>query len=272
MREAAEASRLRPIVAAIDASPQSLCALQAAAEVAALLGVDLHGIFVEDINLLHMCGLPFTCEVGSFTAGTRRLDNIGIERQLRALEATIRQAMERIGERLRIHWTFEVRRGLVVDELLAAAEAASLLSLGRAAGRQHRTALGVTAQSIVRAARRPVLVLGEHGGLRYPLVVLYTGSEAADRALRLALSLAERRQRGMVVLIWADASRASVERLERQVKNELGHLEMPVRIAVIADAADLFQRIHNGAGSTLILPNDRAHLLSQHTGPTILVP
>ena len=47
------------ILVALDASPHSLNALRAAAELAAVTESELHGLYVEDLNLLRMCGLPF---------------------------------------------------------------------------------------------------------------------------------------------------------------------------------------------------------------------
>jgi nucleotide-binding universal stress UspA family protein len=272
MNHQKEPRQARSIVAGIDASPQSLAALQAAADIAELLDVDLHGLFIEDINLVHMCGLPFTCEVGSFTAAMRRLDNEAMERQLRAMAGKIRHVMEQIGQRQKVHCTFEVRRGPVVNELLAAAEGAALLSVGRTAGRR-RTTLGSTAQSIIRSAQRPLMVQGEEGGLRYPFVVLYTGDEQADRTLRLALALAESKQGEVVVLLWGGShNEVAPERLEEQAVQIIGERKAAVKVNVIEEIAELLHQAHRGRGCTLFLPGKRAYLLAQHAGPTILVP
>src|SRR5215207_6945347 len=56
------------ILVALDMSPHSEAALAAAAELAVALGLELRGLYVEDINLLRLCGLPFGIEYGSFTA------------------------------------------------------------------------------------------------------------------------------------------------------------------------------------------------------------
>ena len=47
---------IRRILVALDASPHSQAALQAASELAAALKAELVGIFVEDVNLLHLAG------------------------------------------------------------------------------------------------------------------------------------------------------------------------------------------------------------------------
>jgi nucleotide-binding universal stress UspA family protein len=57
--------RIKRIVIAIDASPTSLAALEATAELAARWDAEILGVFVEDTDLLRMATLPFAGEVGS---------------------------------------------------------------------------------------------------------------------------------------------------------------------------------------------------------------
>ena len=83
------------IVVALDASKNSVAALRAAVELASMLGAELEGLFVEDINLMYLCKFPNQQEVGSYTGAVRRLDDRAMQRQLRALKATIRQTMAR---------------------------------------------------------------------------------------------------------------------------------------------------------------------------------
>jgi len=259
------------ILVALDASPQSVAALRAAAELAALLEAELEGLFVEDINLLHLCGLPFGREVGSYTASVRQLNDRAMERNLRALAIVIREAMEREAAQLPVRWTFQVRRGAVVAELLAASQSAAMLSLGRA-GRRRRQTLGSVAESVVRQCSRPVLILGEEGGLTRPLSVLYTGSEAADRALRLAIDLEVRNPGGLRVWVWDDpAAGPPAERLQAHANARLTEVGLETVAAVIGERElpDLLDKRNKG---TLILPGEHSALLSRWVGPTILVP
>ena len=55
---------LRRIVVGLDAGPRDRAALEAAAQLAARMQAELVGLFVEDIDLLHLAGLPFAREVG----------------------------------------------------------------------------------------------------------------------------------------------------------------------------------------------------------------
>ncbi|MGD9028912.1 MAG: universal stress protein, partial [Anaerolineae bacterium] len=63
MREQDEELTIRRILIALDASSHSIAALRAAARLASSLEAELHGLFVEDINLLRAAGLPMAREL-----------------------------------------------------------------------------------------------------------------------------------------------------------------------------------------------------------------
>jgi nucleotide-binding universal stress UspA family protein len=259
----------RRIVVALDASSYSQAALRAAAEVAALLDIDLEGLFVEDINLLYLCGFPFNQEIGSYTATARRMENAIVERQLRTQASLIQQSINRIVLKTPIRWTFQVRRGSVVNELLTAAQDAELLSIGRS-GQVRRTSLGSTARALVKSSRRPVLLLGEDGQLVYPLIAIYTGSETSTRVLQWIASFTRhspRRVRVMLV-VRPDIPRP-IEELEVEARALLGDLPVDF-IRVRYGNLLMTLRAHNSG--TLVLPSEYADLVTEHTGPTIIVP
>ncbi len=272
MNQKTTTERSERILVALDASPHSEAALRAAVELAALMEVEVEGLFIEDINLVYLSGFPFGHEIGSYTAALRRLDNRSLERQLHGLATAIRRNMERIAAPVHVQWSFEVRRGVVGAELLAAAQSAAMISLGRASRRRRKT-LGSTAQYIVSQTSRPVLILDEDGELKYPLTVLYTGSAAADRSLQLALPLVRRNKRELRVLVWAgDGERFSTEQLQTKVQQMLADQNVEFQVETVGQATDLLKTIRAGDGGTLILPRERSFLLSEHNGPTILVP
>ena len=257
------------IVVALDASPDSIAALRAAAEIAALLDIELEGLFVEDINLVHLCGFPFGQEVGSYTAAVRRLDNAALERQFRTIEVAIRRSMSQVATRLPVRWTFHVRRGPIVSELLTAAQDAALLSLGRSGQIRSRT-LGSTASALVQKSQQPLLLLGREGGLVFPLIAIYTGSSASQRALQWLASLARHDSRPVRVIVVArpDAPQ-TVEQLETDVQQILGDQAVefiPVRYG------DVLMTLRSLSGGTLIISSDHAELLVEHSGPTVIVP
>ena len=257
------------IVVALDASPSSVAALRAATDLAALLGVELEGLFVEDIDLMRLCGMPNLHEVGSYTGAVRRLDDRSLDRQMRALARSMQQAMAREAQRRPVRWTFQVRRGLVVAELLAAAHTASLVSLGRTS-RGRRLRLGSTAEVVVRESPRPVLLLGDGGELRSPLTALYTGTEGSERALRFAVSLQRRNGGGLRVFVWSQGDGQRTVELTRELHAVLQQSAVEASV-VVATGGELGMLLAREAG-TLVLPREQAALLGQLSGPTILVP
>jgi nucleotide-binding universal stress UspA family protein len=188
------------ILVALDTSPHSEAALAAAAQLAAALHLELRGLYVEDINLLRLCGTPFGVEYGSFTASPRRIEQHHLEREFRIQASLLRKIMADIAGQNRIAWSFQVVRGGVTDQLLEAATAARILSLGRV-GRSPGKRTGSTAQSIARRAQRPVVFQSRQRTLHGPYSVLHTGSPAAYRALALGRELAA--QEGSVLQVLA---------------------------------------------------------------------
>lgn len=269
MNETALDRRGGRIVVALDASPYSFAALRTAAELAMLLDIELEGLFVEDINLLHLCGFPFGQEIGSYTATVRRLDNAAVERQLRTLAGVIQQSMSQVATRMPVRWNFQVRRGAVVAELLAAAQNASLLTLGRT-GQVRRESLGSNARALVKQSQRPLLLLGRNSGLVYPLIAIYTGTAAAQRALEWMATLARYNLHPVRVIVVArpDAPRSLAE-LENEARTILGNHAIefiPVRYGSVL----MTLRAHNGG--TLVLSSEQADLVAEHPGPTVIVP
>ncbi|MGE5220850.1 MAG: universal stress protein [Omnitrophica WOR_2 bacterium] len=191
---------IRRILIALDASPHSLTALRAAAELAARLNAELSGLFVEDINLLRMADLPFARQVSFYSATTSQMDRQQIEIQLRAQAAQARRALMSLSERARLRSTFRVVRGHIPTELLQAASEADLIILGRS-GWSHRRQLGSTARVIIAQSPRHTLVLHQEARLQQASAVLYDGSEESRRALSIALSLMREHERLVFVLL-----------------------------------------------------------------------
>ena len=119
--------KTRRIVVALDASAPGKTALEAAAGLAARLEAELLAVFVEDLDLLHLAGLPFACEIGYPSAIRRELDVSAMERTLRLLADEARRSVALVAERVPLKWTFEVARGSLTEPLLASAAEAELI-------------------------------------------------------------------------------------------------------------------------------------------------
>jgi hypothetical protein len=104
--------------------------LRAAAGAATRMNAELTGLFIEDINLLHLAGMPFASEV-CFPSGIRREMDVGqLERSLRALAGEAQRALETAARRTALRSSFRVARGSPLAELLAAASETDVVVAG----------------------------------------------------------------------------------------------------------------------------------------------
>jgi nucleotide-binding universal stress UspA family protein len=250
------------ILVALDLSPHSEAALAAAAELAAVLHLELRGLYVEDVNLLRLCGLPFGIEFGTFTARPRRIEQTHLEREFRIQATQLRKIMADVAGQRRIAWSFQVVRGAVTDQLLAASAAARMLSLGRV-GRSPGKRTGSTAQAIAQSTQRPVVLQSRQRRVGGPFFVVYTGSEASAHALALGVQLAVQEQSALTVLVYADLDWAPLVQAA-----QAGGVEPTLQRA--AGLPDLLAELR-GAGS-VILPVDAAAWLDAIPLTVIVTP
>lgn len=196
----------RRILVGMDASASSLDALAAAAALAARLGSELAGLFVEDEDLLRLAGLPFGDLVRAPGGQSERLEPAAAEAALRALARQAREALERAAASHRVACSFRVARGSVSRELLAAAETADLVVLGAAGhGRPRRGAVGTTARAAAAGARASVLLLARGSPLHGEVIAVDDGGEGGDVAVAAARGLAPEGQPPRILPAGEDA-------------------------------------------------------------------
>lgn len=180
----------RRILVAVDASAASLDAVAAAAALAARLGSELAGLFVEDEDLLRLAALPFGW-VRAPGGEREALDVAAAEARLRAEAAHAREELERAASVYRVACSFRVARGRVAAQVIAASEGADLVVLGAAGhGRSARGAVGQTARAAAAGAAAPVLLLARGARVGAELVAVDDGTPAGDRAVAAAQRLA----------------------------------------------------------------------------------
>ncbi|NMW17648.1 MAG: universal stress protein [Chlorobiaceae bacterium] len=191
MPERHKSTLIRHIAVALDCSPHSIASLGAAAELARLLNAELTGIYVEDINVIRMADLPFCHEIHMYTSESETFDASTLERSLKVQAKAARESLLRIAENLMIRQSFRVSRGVVPEEVIAAAGDADLLVLGRS-GRSPtcRKGLGSTARKALEEGKRPILFIRPgFSAKEWPVLVLYDGSEGSRQALAAALNI-----------------------------------------------------------------------------------
>ncbi len=194
---------IRRILVALDASPHSLAALEAAVALAEKLNAELIGLFVEDINLLRYSEMPFAREMGHYSASPRNLDTGQLERQFRTQAEWARQALIQAATQASLPCHLKVVRGSIPSELIAATEEADLIILGQK-GWTDLNKVGSTAQTIMTEAETITLILREGSRLGGSVMTIFDGSPSADEALDVAGDLVQGGEGKLVVLIIAE--------------------------------------------------------------------
>ena len=216
----------RRIVVALDASHASRAVLGAAAALAARFRAELVGLFIEDVNLLHMGALPFTRVAGAGPLSSE-VDRAMLERALRRAAAETRATLARLVAGAPVRWSFTVVRGRLAREIIAATGPDDLLIVEETAlGRAVRPAVARTAASVLclRADREgaPEVLVGWRAG------------EEGRRSLGAAAGLALATDRALTVLLPAEA--AAAERARAEVEKALSGLGLELRLRRLSAA------------------------------------
>jgi len=255
---------IRRILVALDSSPHSLAALEAAVDLAASVEAELAGLFVEDIELLRMADSPFARELLYPSATAAPVNRATMERKLRAQSEQARAALAAAAQRAQVPWSFRTVRGQVTPEVLAAAGEADLLAMGKlgwSLGAKVR--IGSTALELALSTI-PVLLLPEHRAFaKLPLLVYFDGSAAARRAILLSGQLVESSKRGMTVLVAAGGQESALK-LQQEVEALLKGQGIQVRYRRIdsEDESGLIRALRGEEAGILVLGS--RELLQKH--------
>lgn len=253
MNAANHPAPIRRVLLALDTAAHGRAAVEAATALAARLDAELHGLFVEDINLLRLAALPFARETHLTSASTRRLSP-DMERALRD-EATRAQAtMETVATRLHVRWSFQVARGQVAAQVRDAALETDLVALTFAGGvPAGLTQVAATIETVMRDAPCPLLILPPGAGIRPPYVVIYDGAPASTRALRLATQIAQAEATGVTVLL-AAIDPPVLRRLRAEAEELLAGTKVLAQYVLTqSDAPALARAVRTASTGTLFM-------------------
>ncbi len=231
-----EESPLQRILVALDASPHSRAALDAAVRLATDFGAEVEGLFVEDETLLRAAQLPFAEEVRSFTAPPKGLTDQRMQRQLRYQAEHAERILQRVAEQAEVRYNFDVVQGDVTRELLDAATEVDLLVLGRTSTASSRQQLGSTSQAVLTDASAPVMVMREAVPPQRPALLYYDGSDAADAALSMGEQLFRRSGPRPLTVLLPPPDAAETDRLRDEVWSQYDRSDVPMTVHVLTRA------------------------------------
>jgi nucleotide-binding universal stress UspA family protein len=254
MNEIDTTFRIRRILVALDSSPHSLAALEAAVDLAARMEAQLAGLFVEDVELLRMADAPFARELLYPAAKEAPMNRAAMEHKLRAQSEQARKALATAADRAQVQWTFRTVRGQVTSEVLAAAGDADLLAIGKKGwSLRTRVKIGSTALELAIGGSTVLLLSAHRAFANLPLLVYYDGSPAARRALLAAAKLAGSGKKRMTVLV--TASRESFPAIQKEAGARLEDQDVEIRYHRIdaSDESGLLDALREEGGGVLVL-------------------
>ena len=110
---------VRRVLLAFDNAAPATQPLAMARALIEILGGELAGLFVEDVNLLRVAALPFTREVGAISGVARPIELPDIERVLRVQAETAKRMLAELAGELSVPWSFRIERGNMLQHVLA---------------------------------------------------------------------------------------------------------------------------------------------------------
>lgn len=118
------------ILVVFDASTHSRKTLELALQMAVKLNAELIGLFIEDINLFRLTALPCALEIRFPLAMETQPEATRLARELKVRAQQTQETLAALAEQSQVRWSFQVVRGHLKAELLAAAAEVNWLLLG----------------------------------------------------------------------------------------------------------------------------------------------
>lgn len=261
------------VLVLLDGSRLSLAALEAAADIAAMRGHDILGVFVEEVNLLRCSGFDFAREIGASSGAARPLDSAMLELRMRSLAEQARRSLQRAVARRGLHQALKLCRGRVIEEVLSLAGPEDLVVMGRAGwSAAPGSRLGSTARGLIRRAPGDVLLWSEiqrrpgHG-----VVVLLNDDQGANhRALAVGIEQARRHHHPLTVLVRSHGERG--QDVVKAIEDQLIARGAAARVRLIpsASAVEVARMLRREAPAELVVSR-RCSVFDEQDADRLLV-
>jgi hypothetical protein len=187
------------IVVSLDAVSEIHAAIEAAARLAVRWNAALHGVFIEDEDLLRLAGLPFARQV-SLGAGAEALTAAQTARQLRAFAETARRELAAAARRHDLRWSFEMVSGTAPADTVttAAGDFIVACAASRPIGAHFR--IDTQWRRAVASGSGSLLLMRPARAGGTVVTVLHDREPASARVLEAAAQFAEAGSASVVVI------------------------------------------------------------------------
>jgi nucleotide-binding universal stress UspA family protein len=222
------AGPIERVVVPLDAASENRTAIDTAARLAARAKAPLHGIFVEDEDLLHLAGLPFARQI-TLGADAEPLTTEHVELHLRIAAERARRELLAAAKRHGVECSFKVVRGSSESALTGASERDLVVAGGLTRPIAGHFRVECRWWSSTEVTPGPFL-LARHAwsASGSVVVVLRDRGAASARLLDAAAQIAQAVDRVLTVI--CPPAVAGPERFEKWIADRLA--DHPVRLQV----------------------------------------
>lgn len=189
----------RRLILEVGHSATDAATMRTAAEFARLLGVDLHGLFIEDESLLALAELPFAREIRLPSHQWHPVDPTRLEADMRHAAGAARRRLDEVVRDTGVPNAFEIMRGDPAVCIVACAEATDIVVAETSAAAVRAHGLG-RVQEAAHGSPASVLVLPPGPVPRHGAVVV-APADPADASLDIAVRIARAADEDLLILL-----------------------------------------------------------------------
>ena len=212
-------------------------AMRAAAEMARLLSLDLHALFVEDEALITMASLPFAREIRLTTQTWSKLSSEDIEAQMHVAALRAQRLVNEAAKAVGIASAFEIVRGDPAACIATVCRASDILVVAER-GRPSLPAGAALPREAEETPARSILLLPERPAARRGSIVAVP-ADMRDPALDTACALAAATGEDLVILLAPGTTpEAAREAVDHARAAGLGRQHVATRLVHGEDARD----------------------------------
>jgi len=269
------------ILVALDTSTANRYILQASIALATRLNARLNALFIEDADLLKVAELPFVREVTYGSLSGKAMNVAGMERSIASQTTRLRKLVESIAQQNQVEITFDVLRGNVAHELCNTPGQSDLLVIGKntlTLGNSQK--IGSITRLVLSSAGCNLAVLQYGCNIERPVMVSFSGSEASQRALLLAIELAHEDHNQLIIILPA-VDDATYQQLSGKIQEIIGDQQLQVNLVRLSENSaeqivSVIQRFHGRmllleSGSNFLTDLQKQTLVMQTNIPIILL-
>jgi len=222
----------------LDSQRDQFDLLTTAATLASQMKAHIQGLFIEEENLIRAADLSLSSEISFLTAQEHQITSKSVLRLLRTKACQKQKELENITQQKGVVCSFQTIRGERIPWILENKNTTDILFIPRR-------------EMIFNHGNS----LKQHNLVKGPLLVLYDGSSASQRALKIASTLSKASARPIIALLVIDTKISETE-LRGQVETSLRGDEASTTIFLVSNNEQIIKTQKRLQAHMLVLPND----------------